>query len=293
MSNTIQVSQQTDFHQYDTAWCPGCGNLAIQKNLTDTLNEMGLDPHKVLLTAGIGQAAKTPQFISANRFCGLHGRSLASASAAKIANDDLTVIINTGDGDSFGEGGNHFMAAIRRNVNITHIAHDNQVYGLTKGQASPTALKGYQTTVQTGGVRTTSFNPVLTAITLGAGFVARTFTGDAKQFSEILKAAIAYEGYALIDIFQPCVTFNKVNTFQWYKERVRPVGEDYDPTNWELAMKTAATFSDEDGIPTGILYHAPTESFKSQNPVLSKGTPLYQRELDMDFFNKILDDYAW
>lgn len=287
----IEASPQTDFHSYNTAWCPGCGNYAIQNALKSTLNELGLDPHKVLLAAGIGQAAKTPQYISANRFCGLHGRSLASASAAKIANDDLTVIINTGDGDSFGEGGNHFMAAVRRNVNITHIAHDNQVYGLTKGQASPTAQKGLVTPVQTGGVRNTPFNPLLNALTLGAGFVARAFTGDAKQFAEILKAAIAYEGYALIDIFQPCVSFNKVNTFQWYKERVRPLGEDYDPTNWELALKTAATFSD-DGIPTGILYNVPQENFKSQNPVLSAGKPLYQQHVSLDFLEREIKRFA-
>lgn len=292
MNTNIPVSTQQEFHQYDTAWCPGCGNYAIQKTLRDTLNEMGLDPHKVMLAAGIGQAAKTPQFLSANRFCGLHGRSLPAATAAKIANDDLTVIINTGDGDSFGEGGNHFMAAIRRNVNITHIAHDNQVYGLTKGQASPTSMLGYQTGVQTGGVRNIPFNPVLTAIALGAGFVARTFSGDAEQFSAILKEAIAYDGYALIDILQPCVTFNRVNTFQWYRERVRPIGDDYDPTDKELAMKTAAAALDDESIPTGILYHVPTPSFKTQSPVLSEGTPLYKRELDADYFNSVFESYV-
>ncbi len=291
MNPNIAVSTQQEFHQYDTAWCPGCGNYAIQRTLRETLNEMELDPHKVLLAAGIGQAAKTPQFLSANRFCGLHGRSLPAATAAKIANDDLTVIINTGDGDSFGEGGNHFMAAIRRNVNITHISHDNQVYGLTKGQAAPTSSLGYKTSVQTEGVRNIPFNPVLTAISLGAGFVARAFSGNAEQFSAILKEAIAYDGYALIDIFQPCVTFNRVNTFQWFKDRVRPLGDDYDSTDWELAMKTAATYSEEEGIPTGILYNVPTKSFKAHNPVLNEGIPLYKRELDPEYFDTVLDSF--
>ncbi len=291
MSLSIQTSPQTDFISYNTAWCPGCGNFAIQAALKDVLNELGLDPHKVLLAAGIGQAAKTPQYISANRFSGLHGRSLASASAAKIANDDLTVIINTGDGDSFGEGGNHFMAAVRRNVNFTHIAHDNQVYGLTKGQASPTALRGFVTPVQTAGVHNTPFNPVLNALTLGAGFVARAFSCDAEQFKTILKAAIQYDGYALIDIFQPCVSFNKVNTFQWYKERVRPLGDDYDPTNWELALKTAATFSD-DGIPTGIIYNVPLPTFKSQNTVLSEQGPLKDHQVEEKTLETLLKKFT-
>ena len=278
----IHESTQRSFETYKTAWCPGCGNFAIQKVLNETLAELGKDPHKVLLAAGIGQAAKTPQYTSANRFCGLHGRSLPAATGAKIANDELTVIINTGDGDSFGEGGNHFMAAVRRNINLVHIAHDNQVYGLTKGQASPTAPKGQVTSVQTEGVTMTQFNPVLNAIALGAGFVARTFSGDPEQFRTILKEAIEYDGYALIDIFQPCVSFNKINTFQWYKERVRPVGEDYDPSDYELALKTASIFSD-DGIPTGIIYKKEKNSFSKQNKILTNGKLLKDQGASLEF----------
>ena len=265
------VDDVTSFCTYSTAWCPGCGNFGIQRALRDALNELEIDPHTVVSAAGIGQAAKMPQYVSTNRFCGLHGRSLAAATGIKIANDDLKVIINTGDGDSFGEGGNHFMAAIRRNANIKHFAHDNQVYGLTKGQASPTALQGYKTTVQTDGSHNIPFNPVATALTLGAGFVARAFSGDMQQLKAIMKAAIEFEGYALVDIFQPCVTFNKVNTFAWYKERVRPVGEDYDPTDFDAAMQAATQFSDEDGIPTGILYNVPKPTFKAQNKVMNRG----------------------
>lgn len=279
------------FETYTTAWCPGCGNFGIQRSLKDTLNELEIDPHKVVIAAGIGQAAKTPQYVSANRFCGLHGRSLAAASGIKMANDDLTVIINTGDGDSFGEGGNHFLAAIRRNVNITHMAHDNQVYGLTKGQASPTALQGYKTSIQTDGSHNIPFNPVATALIMGAGFVARTFSGDQAQLKEIMKAAIQFDGYALIDIFQPCVTFNKVNTFAWYKERVRPVSEDYDPTDFDQAMKAATQFSDEDGIPTGILYNVPKPTFKSQNKVMNQG-PLLKQGADREFMENQMKYYA-
>lgn len=287
----IHESTQRSFETYKTAWCPGCGNFAIQKVLNETLAELGKDPHKVLLAAGIGQAAKTPQYTSANRFCGLHGRSLPAATGAKIANDELTVIINTGDGDSFGEGGNHFMAAVRRNINLVHIAHDNQVYGLTKGQASPTAPKGQVTSVQTEGVTMTQFNPVLNAIALGAGFVARTFSGDPEQFRTILKEAIEYDGYALIDIFQPCVSFNKINTFQWYKERVRPVGEDYDPSDYELALKTASIFSD-DGIPTGIIYKKEKDSFSKQNKILTNGKLLKDQGASLEFLQSQIEAFS-
>lgn len=288
---TDDMSKIKAFQNYETAWCPGCGNFAIHMALRDSLEELGIDPHRVMLAAGIGQAAKMPQYVSANRFCGLHGRSLPAASAAKIANDDLTVIINTGDGDSFGEGGNHFMAAIRRNVNITHFAHDNQVYGLTKGQASPTAQKGHVTSVQTDGVHSIPFNPVATALALGAGFVARSFSGDREQLKAIMKEAIAYDGYALVDIFQPCVSFNKVNTFAWYKERVKPVGDDHDVTDYDAAMKLAMTFTDEE-IPTGILYKVEKPTFKSQNKVLSTGGPLLKQGADRAFLESQLAYFA-
>ena len=158
------------------------------------MEELGIKPNEVLMVAGIGQAAKTPQYLSANSFCGLHGRALPAAVAAKIANEKLTVIVNSGDGDSYGEGGNHFIHNIRRNVNIAHFVHDNQIYGLTKGQASPTSGEGLITGVQTDGNRNTPLNPVLLAIASGAGFVARGFSGDSKQLVSIMKAAILYPG---------------------------------------------------------------------------------------------------
>ncbi len=205
------------FTTYETAWCPGCGNFSILNSLKTALEELGIEPNKVLMVAGIGQAAKTPQYLSANSFCGLHGRALPAAVAAKIANEELTVIVNSGDGDSYGEGGNHFIHNIRRNVNIAHFVHDNQIYGLTKGQASPTSGEGLITGVQTDGNRNTPLNPVLLAIASGAGFVARGFSGDSKQLVSIMKEAILYPGYAFVDILQPCISFNKINTFAYYK----------------------------------------------------------------------------
>ena len=256
------------FTTYETAWCPGCGNFSILNSLKTALEELGIEPNQVLMAGGIGQAAKTPQYLNVNSFCGLHGRALPAAAAAKIANEKLTVIVNSGDGDSYGEGGNHFIHNIRRNVNIAHFVHDNQIYGLTKGQASPTSGEGFVTGVQTDGNLNTPLNPVLLAIASGAGFVARGFSGDSKQLVNIMKEAIRYPGYAFVDILQPCITFNKINTFAYYKNMVAPLGEDYDPTDRMEAIKMSMEVSEK--IPTGILYREEKTEFHRKNRILKE-----------------------
>ncbi|HWR22857.1 MAG TPA: 2-oxoacid:ferredoxin oxidoreductase subunit beta [Feifaniaceae bacterium] len=266
------------FQTCETAWCPGCGNFAILDCLKTALTELGKSPHETLMAAGIGQAAKTPQYIGANAFCGLHGRSLPAAVAAKIANESLTVIVDTGDGDSYGEGGNHFLHNIRRNVDITHFVHDNQIYGLTKGQASPTTLEGQVTPVQPEGSANTPFNPALVAIAAGAGFVARGFSGRKEHLVSVMKEAISYKGYALVDILQPCVSFNKVNTYAWYNQRTYELGEEYDPSDKLLAMERAMEFGDK--IPLGILYRQSGQDFHEKNAVLKGGAPLVDRPAD-------------
>lgn len=278
------------FQTYETAWCPGCGNFSIIRCLKNALDDLGKDPYKVVMAAGIGQAAKTPQYVSANSFCGLHGRSLPAATAIKIANEDLTVIVNSGDGDSYGEGGNHFIHTIRRNINITHFVHDNQIYGLTKGQASPTTAEGHVTGVQPSGNMNTALNPLLIAIASGAGFVARSFSGDPEHLQEVMKQAINYKGYALVDILQPCVSFNKINTFSYYKDRVYHLQDDYDPTNKVAAMEKAMEFGDT--IPIGILYQEETPDFHQRNPILSKGSPLYKRELDKNVLEELIREFV-
>jgi len=277
------------FCTYTTAWCPGCGNFNILDSLKTALEELGKEPHEVLMAAGIGQAAKTPQYISANAFCGLHGRSIPAASAAKIANGGLTVIVSTGDGDSYGEGGNHFIHAIRRNVDITHFVHDNQVYGLTKGQSSPTSLEGFVTDVQTNGNINTPLNPVLLAIAAGAGFVARALSGKKEHLVSVMKQAIEYEGYALVDILQPCVSFNKVNTFSWYNQRVYELDDSYDPTDMTAAMQKAMEFGDH--IPIGILYRSTKTPFHKKHSVLSGGQPLAERETDPNLIKQLIDEF--
>jgi 2-oxoglutarate/2-oxoacid ferredoxin oxidoreductase subunit beta len=276
------------FNTFETAWCPGCGNFSILECLKTALEELEKDPHDVLVVGGIGQAAKTPQYIGTNSFCGLHGRALPAAVAAKIANEKLTVIVNTGDGDSYGEGGNHFIHNIRRNVDIAHFVHDNQVYGLTKGQASPTTSEGQVTGVQTTGNMNTPLNPVMLAIAAGAGFVARAFTGNKSHLVSMMKAAIEYNGYALVDILQPCISFNKVNTFAWYKNLVYELESGYDPEDKINAIQRAMEF--EDKIPIGILYKEQKLSFHQKNKVLAVGGPLLDRTTDTAFLRKLINE---
>lgn len=277
------------FSTYQTAWCPGCGNFAILDCLKTALTELGKSPQEVLMVAGIGQAAKTPQYISANAFCGLHGRALPAAVAAKIANEKLTVVVNTGDGDSYGEGGNHFIHNIRRNVDITHFVHDNQIYGLTKGQASPTTGEGHITPVQINGSANTPFNPVLIAIAAGAGFAARAFSGRKEHLVAIMKQAITYKGYALVDILQPCISFNKVNTFAWYSERVYELDETHNPADKLAAMQKAMEFGDR--IPIGIIYQEPERTFHQKNSVLMDGVPLLEKTMEPELINKLIQEF--
>lgn len=274
------------FDTCETAWCPGCGNFSILNSLKKTLEALKKDPHDVLIVGGIGQAAKTPQYIGANSFCGLHGRSVPPAVAAKIVNPGLTVIINTGDGDSYGEGGNHFIHNIRRNVDIAHFIHDNQVYGLTKGQASPTADEGAVNDVQVDGNHNIPFNPVLLAIAAGAGFVARSFSGRPQHLEEMMRRAILFKGYAMVDILQPCVSFNKVNTFAWYNKRVYELDETHDAGNRLAAMEKAMEFGEH--IPIGVLYEKEQPTYHEQHRSLKDGQVLASRRNDPALIDKYM-----
>lgn len=269
---------ETRYENYETAWCPGCGNHVILEVLTGVLESLDIPQRNILLMGGIGQAPKLHQYISANGFMGLHGRALPAAVAAKMANETLTVIVDTGDGDSYGEGGNHFIHNIRRNIDIAHFIHDNQVYGLTKGQASPTADPGTVTPVQVEGNLNIPFNPVLMAIAAGAGFVARSFSGKPDHLREMMKQAIRFKGYAMVDILQPCVSFNKINTFAWYNQRVYELDGAYDNTDRAAAMIKSMEFGDR--IPIGVLYQKEQPTFHEQHEVLRNGQILAGRKND-------------
>ena len=250
----------------DIAWCPGCGNFTLLKIIQQALKELDLDPSQTVISSGIGQAAKMPQYIDLNFYNGLHGRGLPVALAIKMANPNLTV---------------------RRNPNILHLVHDNQVYGLTKGQGSPTSTVGQKTSLQVNGVVNTPFNPIATAISLGATFVGRAFTGDMQGAKEIIKEAIKHNGYALVDIFDPCPTFNKTNTFKWYKEHTYKL-EEHDPYDREKAISLAFKNLDEEMFGLGIIYRKDNVPTMEENIELYKSdkTPLYERRVDV---NKVLE----
>lgn len=273
----------------ETEWCPGCGNFMIRTALKQALEELELPPHKVALVSGIGQAAKMPHFIDANGFQGLHGRALPPAIAIKLANKDLTVVVNSGDGDSYGEGGNHFIHAIRRNINIAHFVHNNQIYGLTKGQGSPTTEEGHNTTMQVDGVKPRALNPVAFSLNLGVGFVARGFSGDIPHLVELMKEAILFKGYAHIDILQPCVVWNKVNTFSWYKKRIYKLGEDHDYTNYEEAYKKALEWGDK--IPVGVIYKVEKPTYEDKFDFIRENEPMVNREFNPLEAKKLMRDF--
>jgi 2-oxoglutarate ferredoxin oxidoreductase subunit beta len=262
----------------DNTWCPGCGNFSILQGIKEAVAELNIKPEKLMMVSGIGQAAKTPHYIRANGFNGLHGRALPPAQAIKMVNPELNVIVTSGDGDAYGEGGNHFIHNIRRNLDIVQLVHDNQIYGLTKGQGSPTTARGQKTSMQFDGVISEPLNPLALAITIGATFVARSFSGDKEHLKSMIEAAINHKGYALIDIMQPCVSFNKVNTFKWYKDRVYYLDENYNPNDKGAAIIKAMEFGD-DGIPLGILYKEEGKpTFHDLHPVLKSGDVIVDRK---------------
>ena len=278
-----------DMGNIDIAWCPGCGNFPILKILTQALTELETDPKDLVLVSGIGQAAKIPHYLKCNIFNGLHGRALSPATAIKAVNPSLTVIAQSGDGDMYGEGGNHFIHTIRRNPDITNIVHNNMVYGLTKGQASPTSRPGFVTPVQVAGVFLEPFNPLAVAIALNVSFAARAFSGDSEQCKEIIKKAICHKGYSLVDILQPCVSFNKINTHQWFKENTYYL-EDHDISDRQQAFKKAI---ETDKLPLGIFYiTSEKKTFEENIEVYKKNkVPLHTRELDIEKLNELKDTF--
>ncbi|MBC7085570.1 MAG: 2-oxoacid:ferredoxin oxidoreductase subunit beta [Methanomethylovorans sp.] len=279
-----------DYHlDTEIEWCPGCGNFGILKSIKKALINLGISPHEVLIVSGIGQAGKLPHYMKCNTFNGLHGRTLPAATAAKLTNHELTVITVSGDGDTYGEGGNHLIHTIRRNPNITSIVHDNQIYGLTKGQASPTSEVGMKTKVQTHGVFNTPLNPLALAIALDCSFVARGFAGNIEHLTNILTEAIQHRGFALVDILQPCVSFNKLNTFKWYAERVYRLDEDgYIPDNRITAFERALEWGEK--IPIGVFYKKEKAIMEDGFSVLKDGA-LIKKQKNHSIIEELIDSF--
>jgi 2-oxoglutarate ferredoxin oxidoreductase subunit beta len=269
-----------DMGPIDIAWCPGCGNFAILKALKEALAELGIAPQNLVMVSGIGQAAKIPHYLRANVFNGLHGRALPPATAIKAVNPALTVIAESGDGDMYGEGGNHLLNAMRRNPDITNIVHNNMVYGLTKGQASPTSRLGFKTPVQVRGVKIEPFNPIAVAVAMDASFMARAFAGDGEKMKEIIKKGISHKGYALIDILQPCVSFNKLNTYEWFKSNTYYLDDEYDPSDRQAAFGVA---TEEGKMALGVIYEGYDRPCFEDTTTLRRDElgPVYKRRPDL------------
>jgi len=272
------------------AWCPGCGNFTILQALRKALVDLGIEPHQVLFVSGIGQAPKLPHYTHGNVFNGLHGRTLPAATGAKIANHELVVVGIDGDGGAYGEGISHLLATMRRNVNMTYMAHNNQVYGLTKGQASPTSDLGFVTKTTPLGA-SQPVNPLALALASNVSFLARGFAGDIEHLSTLLKMGIEHRGFALIDILQPCVSFNHKNTYQWYRERVYKVEDEsgYDSSDKITAFAKAQEWGDR--IPIGLIYRKERPVYEEQLPALREIT-LVKQKINPLQYEALLDEFV-
>jgi 2-oxoglutarate ferredoxin oxidoreductase subunit beta len=267
-------------------WCPGCGDYGILAAVKQALVSLDIAPHEIMMVSGIGCGSKLPHYMAGNEFNSVHGRALPVATGIHLANHSLKVLVICGDGDSYGIGGNHFMHAARRNVDIVHIPQNNQVYGLTTGQFSPTSDLGYASKTSPGGTIEQPVNPIALALAAGATFVSRSFAGDPKHLAGLIAKAIQHRGYALVDSLQPCVVWNKKNTYDWFRERIYKLEEqpDYNPSDRDWAWKKAQEWGDR--IPIGIFYQAEGRlTLEEQIPALKEGPLVFQ-----DLRSKVVQD---
>ena len=275
--------------QFDTpatnTWCPGCGNFAILMTVKQALAELGVKREEAVAVSGIGCHGKICDYLNINGIHTIHGRVLPVATAIKLANERLTVMGFAGDGDAFNIGIGHFPHATRRNINITYVIHDNMIYGLTTGQTSPTSKQGFVTKTSPRGAWSIAINPLSQALASHASFVSRVFAGEPKQMKEVLMKAIQHEGFALVDVLQPCVSFNKVNTYEFYRDRVYKLeDENHDTSDWKAAYEKAEEWGER--IPIGVFYSEDRPVYKNNFPVLAKGALVDQpqsRDLDKLF----------
>ena len=267
--------------QVDPDWCPGCGDFGVLKSLKTALLNLSIRPHEVLVVSGIGCSSNLPGFIHSYGIHSLHGRSLPVATGAKLANHDLHVVVTGGDGDGYGIGMCHFIHAMRRNLDLTYIVMNNQIYGLTTGQASPTTMKEVRTLTTPRGNAELPINPLSLALVSGATYVSRAFSADPSHMTQLFADAIAHRGFAFIDVFSPCVTYNKVNTYPYFKERVYKLEDEegYDPSDVSTAIARSHEWGDR--IPIGLLYKDEQPIYEDSEPVFRKG-PLVHQPLGMD-----------
>lgn len=262
-------------------WCPGCGDYGVLNSLQKACADLNLDPKDIMVVSGIGCSSNLPGFFNSYGMHTLHGRSLAVASGVKLGNHEMTVIVTGGDGDGYGIGVGHFVHSLRRNLDMTYIVMDNQIYGLTTGQTSPTTERMTKTKSTPTGNLENALNPIALALAGGASFVARGFSGEPVHLAELYKKAITHKGFALVDVFSPCVTYNKTNTYPFFKERCYKLeDENHDTKNFEGAMKKAQEWGAR--IPIGVFYANERETYEEGESVLAGGALARQPNKPLD-----------
>ena len=275
----IQLTARDFKGLVDPDWCPGCGDFGVLNSLQRASAELGLRPHEILTVSGIGCSSNLPGYFNSYGMHTLHGRSLAVATGAKMGNHRLHVVVTGGDGDGYGIGGNHFTHTARRNVDLTYIVMNNQIYGLTTGQISPTSDMGMKTKSTPFGSVELPINPITSAIMNGATFVARGYSGDVRHLTNLMKQAIQHSGFALVDVFSPCVTFNHDNSHAFFKDRIKRLeDEEHDTRDWQAACEKAIAFGDT--IYTGLFFQKEAPTLDGSEPVLEE-EPLAHKPLGL------------
>lgn len=282
------MSTIQEFSGYTPTWCPGCGDWGIGVAVKSAFVQLNLDPSSVAAVFGIGCSGNMNDFLNAYAIHSLHGRAIPNAIGMKLANHKMPVIAIVGDGDCYGEGGNHFIHACRGNHDMTVIVHDNGVYGLTTGQVAPTAQKGFKSKSTPSGIIEVPINPLMLALSSGATFVAQTFAGDAPHMIKMIKEGINHKGFALVNVLQPCVTFNKINTYQYYLQHVYKLPEDYKKGDINQAIQKGMEVTSEK-FPLGILYQEERPTFTDQLPQVKDTTLLEKKRFEN--FDELISEF--
>ncbi|KHF38653.1 2-oxoacid:ferredoxin oxidoreductase subunit beta [Halalkalibacter okhensis] len=273
-------------------WCPGCGDFSVQAAIQRAAGNVGLEPDDLAVISGIGCSGRISGYINSYGFHGVHGRALPIAQGVKMANRDLTVIASGGDGDGFAIGMGHTIHAIRRNIDVTYIVMDNQIYGLTKGQTSPRSDMGFKTKSTPGGSIESALNVMEMSLTAGATFVAQSFSSDLKELTSLIEQGINHKGFSLINVFSPCVTFNKVNTYDWFKNNITKLAdvENYDPSNRMTAMQT---LMEHNGLVTGLIYqNTEQKSYQELIDTYDEKPLAHQNiEINEEKFNELMTEF--
>lgn len=281
MSDMATPQQAANYRsEIKPTWCAGCGDFGVLNSLQTAVASLGIEPKDLAVISGIGCSSNLPGFIKAYGMHTLHGRSVAVAQGVKLGNHALTVVMTGGDGDGYGIGVGHFIHAMRRNMDVTYIVMNNQIYGLTTGQASATSAKGTKTKSTPDGNIENALNPLGLALLGGATFVARGFSGDASGLARIMAQAIAHRGFSLVDVLSPCVTYNKLNSYAWFRERVYKLEEKgHDPSSLEAAVKVCLDW--EERIALGVLYRTERPTYEQEDPSLARFGPLVKHKLGL------------